>query len=253
MRFEDRKVLLTGGSGGMGALIAERLAGEGARVVVLDRNAPAPGVRHIAADLSTPEGIEAAAGAAAGDDWDILFNLAGIQHFGPVELQSPSHLVASYMVNLVAPARLAQAVIPSMKRRRRGQIVNIGSIFGSINFAHFATYSSAKAGLRGFSQALRRELAPWKIAVTYIAPRAVKTPLNSDQVLRFAEITRMNMDEPADIARRIVEAVRADRRDVYFGFPESLFVRVNAIAPAIVDGALASNDRKAAALFHPAF
>ena len=76
------------------------------------------------------------------------------------------------MVNLVAPARLTQAVLPGMKSRGRGQIANVGSIFGSINFAHFATYSSAKAGMRALSQSLRRELAGTGIDVTYVAPRA---------------------------------------------------------------------------------
>lgn len=249
MQFRNRSILLTGGAGGMGALIAAKLVDEGGRVTVLDRVQPRQGVEYIAGDLSTPAGLEAAALAVAGTDWDILINLAGIQHFGLVEDQSPEHLTASYMVNLVAPVRLTQAVLPAMKRRGAGQIVNIGSIFGSINFAHFATYSSAKAGLRGFSQALRREVSHQGVGVTYIAPRAVRTPLNSVDVMHFAKLTRMNMDEPADIARRIVDAIRADKRDVYFGFPESFFVRVNAIAPGLVDGALASNDRKAASLF----
>lgn len=249
MRFEDKTILLTGGAGGMGALIADRLIAEGGRVTVLDRVRPRDGIDHIAADLSSTAGLEAASEAIAGTDWDILINLAGIQHFGLVEDQSPEHLTASYMVNLVAPVRLTQAVLPAMKRRGAGQIVNIGSIFGSINFAHFATYSSAKAGLRGFSQALRREVGRLGVGVTYIAPRAVRTPLNSGAVMQFAKLTHMTMDEPADIARRIVDAIRADKRDVYFGFPESFFVRLNAIAPGLVDGALASNDRKAATLF----
>jgi short-subunit dehydrogenase len=136
-----------------------------------------------------------------------------------------------------------------MKARGGGQIVNVGSIFGSINFAHFVTYSSAKAGLRGLSQALRRELAGTGVDVTYIAPRAVKTPLNTAQVLAFAKLTKMQMDEPGAIADRIVAAIKDRRRDVYFGGPESVFVRLNALLPGLVDRALAANDRKAAQLF----
>ncbi len=251
MRFEGREVLLTGGAGGLGNLIARQLEQDGARVCVFDRVAPVGVGEFLRQDLSTAEGIEEAARAAADRSCDILFNLAGIQHFGPLERQSPEHLVASYMVNLVAPARLTQAVLPRMRARGSGQIVNIGSIFGSINFAHFVTYSSAKAGLRGFSQALRRELAGSGIDVTYVAPRAVNTPLNTAKVQEFARLTGMNMDQPQVVARRILEVVAARKREAYLGFPEALFVRLNALLPGVVDQALSGNDRKAAGLFAP--
>lgn len=249
MRFEGRDVLLTGGAGGLGALIARQLEDEGAQVCVLDRTAPAGVSEYMRQDLSTPEGIERAAAAIADRPYDILFNLAGIQHFGPFEQQSPEHLVASYMVNLVAPVRLTQAVLPRMRARGSGQIVNVGSIFGSINFAHFVSYSSAKAGLRGFSQALRRELSGSAIDVTYVAPRAVNTPLNTAKVQEFARVTGMNMDQPQAVAARILDVVADRKREAYLGFPEALFVRLNALLPGLVDQALAGNDRKAARLF----
>lgn len=249
MRFEDKDVLLTGGSGALGGRICQLLQAEGARVVILDRVAPTNVASFINADLSTPVGIEAAARAISGLPCDLLINLAGIQHFGPFADQSPEHLLASYLVNLVAPVRLTQVVLPQMRRRGGGQIANVGSIFGSINFAHFVTYSSAKAGLRGFSQALRRELSGSGVDVTYVAPRAVRTPLNSPRVMEFAKLTNMNMDDPGLIARRIVDAIGARRREAYFGFPEALFVRLNAILPGVVDRALSANDRKAAQLF----
>ncbi|HET9159365.1 MAG TPA: SDR family NAD(P)-dependent oxidoreductase, partial [Caulobacteraceae bacterium] len=170
---------------------------------------------------------------------------------GPLEAQPSESLYKTYLINLVAPARLAQAVLPAMKRQHAGRIVNIGSIFGSISFAHFASYSSSKAGLRSLSQAMRRELAETGVGVTYVAPRAVKTPLNSAKVLEFARLTGMAMDEPGKIARLIVEAVETDRTDVYLGFPEALFVHVNALFPRLVDRALRSGDAKARSLFHP--
>jgi short-subunit dehydrogenase len=249
MSFEDKQVLVTGGAGGLGMRICSHIRSEGGRITILDRAPPVDGGAFLRQDLSTPEGLELAAQAVAARPWDIVVNLAGIQYFGPLERQSPSHLLASYMVNLVAPVRLTQAALPKMKARGTGQIVNVGSIFGSINFAHFATYSSAKAGLRGFSQALRRELSGTGVDVTYVAPRAVRTALNTPAVLEFAKLTHMNMDEPDLIADRIVAAIRARRRDVYFGFPEALFVRLNALFPGLVDRALAANDRKAAQLF----
>jgi NAD(P)-dependent dehydrogenase (short-subunit alcohol dehydrogenase family) len=249
MRFEGQQVLVTGGAGGLGRPLCELLLSEGAEVTVLDRAAPGSAIPYLRHDISTTEGLEAAARDVGARRWDVLVNLAGIQHFGPVEAQTPEHLVASYMVNLLAPVRLTQAVLPRMKAQGCGRIVNVGSIFGSIAFAHFATYSSAKAGLRGFSQALRRELAGSGVGVTYVAPRAVRTALNSSLVMAFARITGMRLDDPERIAARILDAVRRERDEAYFGFPESLFVRVNALFPGLVDRALSANDRKAAALF----
>jgi short-subunit dehydrogenase len=248
MRFEGRQVLVTGGSGALGRRVSDRIAREGGQVCVVARQ-PVAGFETLVGDLSTAGGLDDVAGRVGAREWDILVNVAGIQHFGPLEAQTPEHLLATYMVNLVAPARLAHAVLPAMKARGRGQIANVGSIFGSINFAHFATYSSAKAGMRALSQALRRELAGSGVAVTYVAPRAVATPFNSAPVQEFARVTGMAVDDPDSVAKRITDAIRRDRRDVYLGFPENLFVRLNGLAPGLIDGALKSNDLKARALF----
>lgn len=176
MRFKDRRILLTGGSGAMGRLIARDIRKAGSSPVV-DLNPPEDGGAFIAGDLSTAAGLDALCARVAAEPGHSdqsgghpAFRAAG-------KAQTPAHLNATYMVNLVAPARLAQAVLPGMKAQGRGQIANVGSIFGSINFAHFATYSSSKAGLRALSQALRRELIETGVGVTYVAPRAVRTPL----------------------------------------------------------------------------
>ncbi|MBI3438482.1 MAG: SDR family NAD(P)-dependent oxidoreductase [Proteobacteria bacterium] len=250
VRLRNERVLMTGGAGGIGSLIAESLIKGGANLTVIDRAAALPyDARLIRGDLSTLEGLETVAATTAAEPWDILINLAGVQHFGPFGAQSGDALVTTYMVNLIAPARLVQAVLPCMRERRHGRIVNIGSIFGSINFAHFVSYSSSKSGLHALSQGLRRELAGSGVRVIYVAPRAVNTPLNSPLVREFAKQTKMTMDEPKRVARRIVKAIVRCEREAYLGFPESLFVRVNALAPSLVDGALAANDQRAAKLF----
>jgi short-subunit dehydrogenase len=250
-RFAGEHVVVTGGSGELGGRIAAGLIAGGAEVTVMDRQPPAAaGVGFLACDLATPEGADAAAAAlAAARPCDRLIHLAGVQYFGPAEAEPLDQLARTLHINLLAPMRLSQAVLPEMRRRGRGQIAFVGSIFGSIAFAHFASYSSSKAGLRAYSQALRRELAGTGVDVTYVAPRAVKTGFNSAKVLQFAKLTGMAMDDPERVAARIVEAVAARRDDVYLGFPESLFVRVNAIAPRLVDRALAASDRRVAALF----
>ena len=250
MRLEGKKIVLTGGAGGIGALLACELMHAGAAVTVLDRVDKLPfEAPYVRGDLATMDGLNAIATTLASLAPDILINLAGVQYFGPFETQTSAHLHMTYMVNLVAPVVLTHAVVPGMKQRGAGHIVNIGSIFGSINYAHFVTYSSAKAGLRGFSEALRRELNGTKIAVTYIAPRAVNTGFNSAAVTRFSQLTKMRMDEPDSVARHIVRAIEDRKKDVYIGMSESFFVRLNALMPRLVDAALAADNAKAKSLF----
>jgi len=250
MPFKRKRIAITGGSGDIGRRIVSRLIEQGAEVTVFGRSPPEdPRAVHIACDLVRDEGLEAAAAALAASRWDVLINLAGMQYFGRFEDESAEHLGRTFALNLVAPVRLAQAVTPKMKCAGQGRIVNVGSIFGSINFAHFASYSSSKAGLRAFSQALRRELAGSGVEVTYVAPRAVETRFNSPKVRAFAQLTKMAMDDPDAVAGQILEAVSGRKREVYLGFPEAFFVRLNALLPHLVDQALAAKDRRVAQLF----
>jgi short-subunit dehydrogenase len=251
-RLEGRSIVLTGAAGGIGSLVARGLRAAGASVTGVDRAECAECSESLVADLASTQGAQQLARQLAARRVDVLINLAGVQYFGPFDRQDPAAVAAGYAVNLTAPTLLAQAVLPQMKERAGGQIVNIGSVFGAIPFAHFVTYSAAKAGLRALSEALRRELAGSGVRVTHIAPRAVRTPFNTAAVMRFAEITRMNMDPPELVAGRIVASVLRPVDQVVIGFPESLFVRINALAPRLVDRALGANDRKAAGLFHTA-
>lgn len=254
MSLNGQRIVVTGGAGGIGSLLCLELLSQGARVTVVDRvESSSFDAEFLCGDLSTLDGISTIVGQLKSKHVDILVNLAGIQYFGPCEDQSSQQTALLYAVNLLAPVLLTQALLPQMKTRGHGQIVNVGSIFGSINFAHFATYSSSKAGLRGFSEALRREVRAEGITVTYIAPRAVKTPLNTEKILEFGRLTKMNMDEPTWVAQQIAKAITERRSDVFLGFPETLFVRLNALVPRIVDQVLAANDLKAKSLFCPPY
>ena len=252
MQLRDARILLTGASGGIGEALAEELVHAGARLCLVGRNAPQLNalktrfaeaghpVEIIIADLSRREGIESVREATRRimGRVDILINNAGVSEFVDFADQASEKLEQIFRVNVLAPMQLTQALLPSMLEIGDGQIVNIGSTFGSIGFACFTSYSASKFALRGFSEALRRELDGSGINVTYIAPRAVKTQANSPAVYRMAEAVKMNMDEPERIARKIARAIEKDRKDVYFGFPEALFVRINALLPRLVDKAL---------------
>ncbi|WP_454883395.1 SDR family NAD(P)-dependent oxidoreductase [Sphingomonas oryzagri] len=247
--LEGRQIVVTGAAGGIGSLVAAALRRNGAHVIGIDRVACPSCHASLEGDLSTEDGIAGIASALETSGCDTLVNLAGVQYFGRFADQAAASLWSGYVVNLLAPALLTRAIIPGMIEKGAGHIVNIGSVLGLIPFAHFASYSSAKAGLKGLSDALRRELAVTPITVTHISPRAVRTKLATPEILRYAKLTGMRLDAPDKVANRIVQAIDGRERDVVIGLPENLFVRLNALAPRVMDSALAANDRKAASLF----
>ena len=258
MQLQGTRVLITGAAGGIGSAVAEALAQQGAALALVGRSQTTAlaslqqrlndngAVAHaIPADL-----LDAGAGEWAVEQAmaqlggvDVLLNCAGMTSFRPFAEEAPALLQQIVQLNLVAPMLLARAVLPEMLARGSGRIVNVGSTFGSIGFAWFSAYSASKFGLRGLSEALRRELDGSGVGVTYVAPRAVRTKLNTDAVYRMAQETGMHMDSPSWVADRIVAAIAADAKDVYLGFQEKLFARLNGFLPRLVDGGLRKQNR----------
>jgi len=253
MEVRDKNIVLTGAAGGIGSLLAARLAERGARVVLVDANEDAlkkvsAGIKHsktIAGDLSSDEGCLAVADAAkkAFGQIDVLINLAGLMSFRCFEDEEIAVMDRIIQVNLLGAMRLTRHLLPGMVERNDGRIINVGSVFGSIGFAYFSAYSASKFGLRGFSEALRRELHDTNVKVMYVAPRAVKTPLNTGRIMRMGAETGMNMDAPEHVVGKILKAVENDRKEVYIGFPESFFVGINMLFPRLVDKATAAQNR----------
>jgi short-subunit dehydrogenase len=258
MKIARSTALVTGAGGGIGSAIARQLAEQGANLVLVGRDAKkleslslelrATGVQimPLAADLAEP-GVPAAVvhkALRSVGAIDLLINAAGIQNFGFFADEATADTAALFHINVIAPMALAHALLPHMQARQKGQIVNVGSIFGSIGFPCFASYSASKFALRGFSEALRRELAGSGVGVTYLAPRFTRTAFNRSTVTRMASVLKMGQDEPQAVAARVIRAIERDERDRYLGWPEKLFVRINAIWPRLVDRSLASQLEK---------
>jgi len=253
MKIRDKHILLTGAAGGMGRLLAQALHERGATLALVDANAGAlkevadsmQRAHAIVGDLSTPEGCATVAESARDvlEDIDILINLAGLMSFKCFEDESSAFMDLIIRVNLLGAMHLTRAILPGMLERDAGRIINVGSVFGSIGFAYFSAYSASKFGLRGFSEALRREIHDTRVKVMYIAPRAVKTPLNTGRIMRMGKATKMNMDTPERVVERTLRAIDNDRKEVYIGFPESLFVQINVRFPRLVDKVLAAQNR----------
>ncbi|MGQ0523218.1 MAG: SDR family NAD(P)-dependent oxidoreductase [Betaproteobacteria bacterium] len=146
-------------------------------------------------------------------------------------------------MNVSAPMLLSRAVLPCLLQQRAGHIVNIGSIFGSLAFPHFTAYSATKYALRGFSEALRRELHGTGVRVSYVAPRATATGMNSAAVRAIIRATGAAVDAPQAVARAIAQAMERDRCETFIGTAENIFVKLNALLPRLVDRALIRQKR----------
>lgn len=257
MKLHACRTLLTGAGSGIGRSLAGKLAERGARLVLLgrDRERLEETVRDIAQrggsatsivfDLAAAEGHERVISETVSllGGLDLLINNAGVSSFREFSAETPDGIRRLIETNLTAPLLLTRAALPAMLDCGSGRIVNIGSILGSIGLSHFVAYSASKFGLRGFSQALSRELADTGIQVTYVAPRTTRTALNPDALYRMSEATGTATDSPDAVADAIVAAIEGDRDEVYLGWPEKLFVRINALLPRLVDGALRKQTR----------
>lgn len=248
-RLDGQTVAITGAAGGLGAPVAALLKAAGAEVWGIDRVETPACDRSILSDLSDDAALTRLSGELAAETPDVLVNIAGVMRFGLHEAQPADALGLCYRVNLQVPAVLASAVAGPMRARGHGQIVNIGSVLGSIPYPWFAAYSSSKAGLSALSQGLRRELTGSGVVVTHINPRAARTPFNNAEVNRFLDLTGMKADEPQWVAEMIAKAIIGRRHTVNIGAMERVYAAINAIAPKLIDSGLAGQVRKARAEF----
>ncbi len=228
MQLKGKKIYITGGTGGIGVPLVQRLQTAGAEVEVHSRSAHG--------DLSGD--ISALCAKLLTTPPDILINLAGYNVFAHCEDQDMEDIIR---VNLTVPMRLTQAVLPGMKVRGSGKIVNVGSMTALIPLPHLTGYVAAKAGLKGFSDALRRELAGTDITVTHITPRAVKTAANKDLKDLLNKQTGVRYDSAEYVAHKIAKAIENDTNDMRIGWPERFFAVLNALFPKAVDGGLKKN------------
>ncbi|MCI3944448.1 SDR family oxidoreductase [Pseudomonas syringae] len=248
MRLSEAKVVLTGASGGIGLAIAEALCSKGAQVLAVARHQQPlralltlypENLYWVQADLCTAEGRDrVTASAKAMPGFNLLINAAGINHFAMLEQLSATDIDAMLTLNLHAPILLTSAMLPKLKEAPHAMVVNVGSTYGSIGHAGYATYCASKFALRGFSEALRRELADTRVGVLYVAPRATRTSMNSPAAQALNDALKSGVDAPQHVADAVLHAIAGERRELYLGWPERFFVRLNSLLPTLVDRGL---------------
>ncbi|QXI64442.1 Aklaviketone reductase DauE [Paracoccus marcusii] len=238
------RVLITGAGSGIGQALAVQADRQGHGVILVGRRAgplerTAAGLRDalvLPADVTTPDGRASIAQAVARTGLDILINNAGMVPSGATDTADDAQIAATLALNLAAPMALTRDLLGALTASR-GQVVNVGSVFGDIGFPYFALYSASKFALRGWSDALRRELAPRGIAVTYLAPRATRT----DAAQGFDALIgpmAMTLDSPDAVAAHAWRAIAARRREQMPASRERLFVALQRLRPALIDRAL---------------
>jgi short-subunit dehydrogenase len=187
----------------------------------------------------------AAAARGPGEPASSLLVLgAAVSHFGLFEDATDAALRAQLETNLLAPVRLVHALLPMLAAAAAPgapapAVVAIGSTFGSLGYPGFAAYAASKFGLRGFIEAMAREHADGPVRWQYLAPRATRTAFNPPEVDALNAALGTAVDDPADVAARLLADIARGTRRRQLGWPERLFARLNGLLPELVDRALA--------------
>ncbi|MBD9376541.1 MULTISPECIES: 3-hydroxybutyrate dehydrogenase [Pseudoxanthomonas] len=191
--MQTLSILVTGAASGIGAGVASRLAEAGHHLIISDLDPAAAetvaaGIRaaggsaeSVALDVTSDDSV-AAALAAISRPVDVLVNNAGLQHVSPLEEFPLGKWDFLIQVMLVGVARLTRAVLPGMRQRGFGRIVNIGSIHALVASPYKSAYVAAKHGLVGFSKVIALETADTDITINTVCPSYVKTPLVDKQI-----------------------------------------------------------------------
>jgi len=240
-------VLVTGATSGIGRHAALALARSGHRVIAAGRreaalaslveeakNIPGARLEPLVLDVTSAASIDAARDEidrrTAGHGVDVLVNNAGIPVFGPIELVSDGDLRRQFDTNVFGLMAVTRAFVPRMRDRRRGRIVNVGSMGGKVTFPLGGAYHASKYAVEALSDALRMELAPFGVQVALIEPGPIKTEFFErtmdsvaqigqgscyDPVLARADVIRDQTEKtavgPEPVVRAIVHAVEARR------------------------------------------
>jgi uncharacterized oxidoreductase len=252
MDIKGKRVLITGGSSGIGFALAAVLGHKGARLVITGRRADvvmgaATSLRKagvecfpVVADVSTEAGREATiAGALEGlGGIDVLVNNAGGVRAGKLEITTEAEIRAMIEVDLIAPILLTRLALVHLRKSPRGLIINVASGIALIGMPFYTTYAAAKAGLARFGEALRRELLGDDIHVVTVYPGATDTPMmrtsHAGPELGFTR----------ESAREVADAIAAGIEDdaweiIRGGEARSQMIALNRDDPAALDARIA--------------
>ena len=247
-------IIITGASSGIGAATARVFADRGYRVTLAARRlerleALAQEIKSaggealsVATDVTQLNDIRNLVQTTLNEfgQIDVLFNNAGFGRLDWLENLDPvKDIEAQFRVNLLGVILTAQAVVPHMIERRAGHIINMGSIAGLVATPTYTVYSASKFAVRGFTEALRREVGIYGVHVSGIYPGGVATEFNQHTGARRktgATTPSSLLLSPEDVAQEVWKLVKRPRRTAVVPWVMNLAVWLNALLPGLVDG-----------------
>jgi len=256
--LKDKVVLITGGSRGLGLVMAREFGRQGARLAICARDACE--LDRALVDLGN-EGIPAAGMACDVTDrrqvWemveafrgffgriDVLVNNAGVIQVGPMEVMTLADYEEAMRVHFWGPLFTTLAVLPEMRARGEGRIVNVTSIGGKVSVPHLLPYSASKFALVGFSEGLRAELGRDGVLVTTVVPGLMRTGSPRNAYFKgkhHAEYAWFTVSDSLPLfsigacraARRIVKACKYGEAEVILSLPAQLAVAFHGVFPGL--------------------
>lgn len=252
MKLLNKKVLVLGATGGIGSSIVKQLVTEGARVVITGRNQKKlqtvidsidPDQKAIVARYcidfkNTDCGAKLESIASVHTDIDLVIHALGVNSFGNYNALTDRETESLFSINVLSFMQVSKIFTPNLLKREQAALVAIGSTFGSIGYPGFSAYCSTKFALRGYVESLRRELSHSNLEILYIAPRATNTELNDENIVAFNNAMGNHVDSPSYVASQVIRAIKKDTLNSFLGWPEKLFVRINALSTQLVDRAI---------------
>ena len=254
-----RVTWITGASSGIGAATAVAFARAGARVALSARRAEA--LEEVAArcreaggepmvapcDVTDREQVRAAARAIA-DRWeriDLLVNNAGVGLYRPVAELSAEELQRCLAVNVTGALWCVQAVLPAMRRRGSGRIINVSSVIGKRSMPWVGGYCASKFALQALSEALRAEVAEDGVRVSVVCPGLTATPFFDQAIGEWPSgAARLRGASPESVAAAILRVARTGRAEVHLTGSGRLLVQLNRFFPRLVDWAMVRYARR---------
>jgi short-subunit dehydrogenase len=253
MNLEHKTILITGASQGIGAETARAFAGYPVNLALLARSEDRitalaeelnqkPGVKAIAvvADVSRSEDIQRAVAQTldAFGQIDILVNNAGVGMSSPVGEIDYEKGHQLFEINYWGAIRMTEAVLPGMRERKDGLIINVSSIVGRRSMPGISVYCASKFALNAFSESIRVELKPDNVRVVSFYPGVTRTNFGDNLLTGPNKVEgkgRAKVSSAEDVGKAIVKAARKEPRDAYATLFDRVFVWAAKLTPGLLD------------------